>query len=261
MTETEISILESIAHLVRKNPNLLDHVISLCQKIGFENAQSILNIESTFNYIYKNNLWHSNESVSGPGSELFYTENLRKELPKLFSNYNIKSVLDAPCGDFNWMKEVLKNTDIIYYGGDIVYDLIDKNQLAYGSKNVNFLHLDITCSNLISADLIICRDCLFHLSFQSIRNFFLNFIKSDIKYILTTTHYNEANFQNCDIDDGGFRLIDLFASPFFLTPDPLEKIEDWIPGHPKRMMCLWSKNQIEKALPFLSNLGNRPIEP
>ena len=56
-------------------------------------------VEDRFTWIYKNNWWDSNESLSGAGSTLEYTNNLRKELPKLIIDFNICSVLDAPCGD------------------------------------------------------------------------------------------------------------------------------------------------------------------
>mgnify|MGYP000550077693 CR=1 FL=1 len=49
--------------------------------------------EYKFTWIYKNNHWQSKESASGTGSTLIYTENLRKELPKLFKKYSIKKYL------------------------------------------------------------------------------------------------------------------------------------------------------------------------
>jgi len=44
--------------------------------------------------------------VSGNGSELDAVENLIKELPLLLKKYNIKIIIDAPCGDYNWMKNL-----------------------------------------------------------------------------------------------------------------------------------------------------------
>jgi hypothetical protein len=79
-----------------------------------------------FTEIYNNNGWCSPESRSGNGSELKNTIKLRSELPYLFVKYNIKSILDIPCGDFNWMKEV-DLTNIEYKGADIVESLINLN--------------------------------------------------------------------------------------------------------------------------------------
>jgi len=61
---------------------------------------------SVFSQIHRNNLWGEQESVSGNGSSLAATANLRQELPPLLAGLNVTSLLDAPCGDFNWMKEV-----------------------------------------------------------------------------------------------------------------------------------------------------------
>jgi len=100
--------------------------------------------EDRFTEIYKNNYWRNDESRSGSGSTLAYTENLRKELPDLFREQNIQRLLDAPCGDFNWMSLVVQETGIRYTGGDIVAPLVDDNNSKFASENVDFIHLDIT---------------------------------------------------------------------------------------------------------------------
>jgi hypothetical protein len=89
--------------------------------------------EERFTKIYKWNFWRAAESVSGPGSSLNDTETLRKQLPVIFRQFDIKSVVDAPCGDFRWMQLVVKDNDITYTGGDIVKPMIEKNQATFGS--------------------------------------------------------------------------------------------------------------------------------
>ena len=202
-----------------------------------QNAKSVE--EETFSQIYLQNSWGNPESVSGDSSTLHYTENLRRELPGLFESYGIRTVLDAPCGDYNWMQHVVNSTNISYIGGDIVALLVEENNRKYGSDRVSFVHLDITSSPLPAADLMIVRDCLFHLSYRHIEDFLRNLLRSDIKYLLTTTHINENSFSNNDIGAGDFRLIDLYSEPFHF-PAPLTAIDDWIPGYNKRQMCLWS---------------------
>ncbi|MDR1323847.1 MAG: class I SAM-dependent methyltransferase, partial [Candidatus Margulisbacteria bacterium] len=66
-------------------------------------------------------MWDSKESRSGGGSEVDATKTIRKTLPKLWKKYKIKTFLDVPCGDYNWMKEIDKST-ITYIGGDIVQE-------------------------------------------------------------------------------------------------------------------------------------------
>jgi len=200
-------------------------------------------IEHRFTWIHKSNLWGDRESASGPGSTLRYTENLRRRLPALFAEYEVRKVLDAPCGDFNWMKEVVRETGIRYVGADIVPQLVADNNARYKSERIGFIHADITRGALPAADLMICRDCLFHLSNADVARFVDNFCRSDIPYLLTTTHINHSGFDNRDIRTSEFRLLDLRKPPFSF-PEPLCAIDDWIEDHPPRQMCLWSRDQL-----------------
>lgn len=202
-----------------------------------------------FTKIYELNWWGSAESVSGTGSTLRYTESLRKELPLLFSQFDIKSVYDAPCGDFNWMSRVLTSSgDIDYSGADIVPQLIEANQQRFGSKRIRFAVANIITDRFPVADLWICRDCLIHLSFNDIFLTLKNFVESGIPWILTTTHINKAGFVNLDIRTGDARLIDLFAAPFLLPPACHFRIDDWVPPDAPREMVLFDRQQVAEAL-------------
>ncbi len=57
--------------------------------------------ESVFSNIWRNNYFGSGESLSGPGSTLEQTANLRQKMPAMFDEYNIKLVFDAPCADIH----------------------------------------------------------------------------------------------------------------------------------------------------------------
>ena len=204
--------------------------------------------EERFTWIYENNYWQDGESVSGTGSTLQYTENLRRELPELFERFDIRSVFDAPCGDFNWMRLVVESTGICYAGADIVRPMVESLKARYGSERVTFTHLDLIRGPFPRADLMVCRDCLFHLSYTDARKVLENFVASGTPYLLTTTHRNDGSWGNRDIETGGFRPMDLFAAPYFLPRDPLVRIEDWVAPDPEREMCLWSREQVAAAL-------------
>ena len=60
--------------------------------------------EVVFSKIYERNLWDDPESASGRGSTLRRTTVIRRVLPALLSEVGAESLLDAPCGDFNWMR-------------------------------------------------------------------------------------------------------------------------------------------------------------
>jgi hypothetical protein len=192
--------------------------------------------------------WGSTESASGPGSTLAYTANLRRYLPRLFKEFSVTSIYDAPCGDFNWMKLVLQKSNITYYGADIVPAIIDKLRRQYATPTVSFECGDITLSEFPKVDLWFCRDCLFHLSNRDIILALRNFLTSGTPLILTTTHLNTAGFENIDIRTGGFRLIDLFSPPYFFPQETLARIPDWIEPWPPREMCLWSREQVAGAV-------------
>jgi len=213
-----------------------------------------LTVESKFTEIYEKRIWGSEDSVSGPGSSLEYTKNLRNWLPILFGTYSIKTIFDAPCGDFNWMRYVVKDTNIKYIGGDIVWSLIETNNSTYGGSNTSFIHIDLTKNLFPESDLMICRDFLFHCSFQHTKLVLRNFSRSKIQYLLTSTHINTEQFKNEDISTGGsYRLIDLFAPPYCFPRDVLFRVEDWIAPYPKREMCLWTREQIIHALKHFEN--------
>ena len=185
--------------------------------------------EDRFTKIYSSNHWNSSESRSGEGSTLENTQNIRAELPRILDLYKIKKMLDAPCGDFNWMQHVTKNTSIKYIGGDIVKPLIKYNLSKYGDKDTTFTHLDLTKNTLPTVDLLFCRDCLFHLSYKDILLVLNNFLVSSIPYLMTTSSAapNGPRIENSDIATSDWRLIDFFTEPFSLRQcDVLESISD-----------------------------------
>src|SRR5690606_7413973 len=126
------------------------------------------------------------ESASGTGSSADQTEKVARELPELFDSFNVSTVLDIPCGDFHWMKHVdLSRVD--YTGADIVGDLIRRNSNLHSKNGVRFEKLDIITGELPKVDLVFCRDCLVHLSYEAIFGALNNICNSRSVYFLTTT--------------------------------------------------------------------------
>ena len=207
--------------------------------------------EKIFNHIYHSRAWSTSYAtddnqqkitLDGPGSTLWYTVTIRSELPKLLKKWNIKSLLDASCGEFSWMRE-LDLTGIEYTGGDIVKDKIDKLSSEFPDKK--WLHLDIIEDDLPEVELWMCRDTIFHFPHDSVWKTLENFARSKIKYLLISSHPNQ---DNQDIDFGGFHPINFDASPFSFS-EPLDKINDTGPDYPVyREMYLYSREQIESFL-------------
>jgi hypothetical protein len=175
-----------------------------------------LSTKETFTRIKNKNLWGSRESVSGPGSDIEQTKTLVMELPELFKSNGIKTILDIPCGDFNWMRKVDLSA-IDYIGADIVDELISENTKKYNSCNKKFVSLNIITDVLPKQDLIFTRDCFVHLSYNDIKKAVKNIKTSGCKYLFTTTFINHHN--NHDIVTGGWRPINLQDEPFNF-PEP-----------------------------------------
>ncbi|RYD83703.1 MAG: class I SAM-dependent methyltransferase [Verrucomicrobiaceae bacterium] len=201
--------------------------------------------EEIFTAYYKENEWLDPESLSGPGSTAEYTANIRRGLPGLFQQLGVASMLDAPCGDYNWFRLIDRSNGPDYTGGDIVPPLIEANQAKHADEKTRFITLDITQSKLPSVDLWLCRDCLFHLSEDLVFQALENFVRSDIKWLLTSTH--PKGDLNTDIPTGSFRLLNLQIPPYNL-PSPAESMEDWIDPHPYRHLSLWSREDVQAAL-------------
>ena len=175
-----------------------------------------------FSKIYSDNFWLSKGSRSGGGSLMSTTKTIREKLPLVWDEYGIKTVLDVPCGDYNWMKEVDKK-NVVYTGGDIVEEVIAENNKKYSAQNVSFKVIDITKDELPEVDMIFCKDCLQHLSYEKIFMALRNFKRSKSKYLMTTSY--RKTIYNWDIHDGDCRPLNLLKKPFSL-PQPLMKIRE-----------------------------------
>ena len=198
-----------------------------------------------FTRIYASNLWGDQESVSGHGSSLDATAVVRRELPVLFERFGVRSVLDAPCGDFLWMQDIVGALDS-YVGVDIVPDLIEKNRARYQIDHVTFRCADISVDPLPRADLVLCRDCLIHLPTRLIANALRNFCSSGARYLLLTNSRTSAPYR--DIPVGSFREIDVQAAPFRF-PEPLWTIAENPTG--SRALCLWELTALRDILDSL----------
>ncbi|MFC0525504.1 class I SAM-dependent methyltransferase [Pontibacillus salicampi] len=185
-----------------------------------------------FTHIYRNNLWGDKESVSGSGSSIQQTIPLVEKLPSLFKKYNISSVLDAPCGDFNWMKRV-DLSGMSYVGVDIVQELIDQNNRLYHGDHVSFARMDILKDPLPKADVIMCRDALVHFPLKEIAACVENFKRSNSTYLLTTS-FPEVR-ENKNIRMGDWRPINLEERPFSF-PKPLHQLQEL---HDGKTLSLW----------------------
>ena len=174
--------------------------------------------------VYRENLWggESNTFYSGDGShrpELVqpYIDSVTTFLNSFQERI---SVCDLGCGDFNVGKELVKHTKS-YVAIDIVPELVAYNQEKFKADNLSFQCLDIAVDELPTADCVLLRQVLQHLSNAEVQRVVDKL--PNYKYVILTEHLPVGDFiPNKDIISGqGIRLkrqsgLDLLASPFNL---------------------------------------------
>ena len=146
---------------------------------------------------------------------------MRLYLPRVIQDLGIRRMLDIPCGDWHWMREV--PLDVDYIGADIVPEIVARNQQLYGREGARFVVLDVVADDLPCVDLVFARDLLVHLSFDDVRAALRNLVKSGSIYLLTTTFTDRAT--NPDIRTGNWRPLNLQKPPFCF-PEPLRLIDE-----------------------------------
>ena len=203
--------------------------------------------KEVFDWFYRRNLFGDSESLSGTGSTLAATGTIRAALPSLLSILDVNTILDIPCGDFFWAKEI--NWQPYHYiGADIVAGLVERNRSLYGSDSVEFQALDILTDTLPPCDLILCRDLFIHFPNELVRSALNNISGSGARFLLTT-QYNGVK-TNRDIKLGSFRPLNLMLPPFGL-PEPLRSVPDhdylklW-----DRTLALWPLDAVVRAMGY-----------
>jgi hypothetical protein len=174
--------------------------------------------------IYEQHLWGGKafDFYSGEGSHNseIVTPYLEAVTTFLKSHNNTLSICDLGCGDFNIGKHLTKHTKK-YFAIDIVDDLITRNKMKFKENHLEFHCLDLAKDKLPSADCVILRQVLQHVSNTEIQSIVKKL--KEYKYIILTEHVPNGNFiPNKDIISGqGIRLkhnsgINLLEPPFNL---------------------------------------------
>ena len=184
--------------------------------------------------IYDLKLWGGKEfdfySGSGSHDSKITIPYLKDVITFLKSHNNALTVCDIGCGDFNIGKHLTKYAKK-YSAIDIVEKLIERNKTLFKEKNLEFHCLDIVADKLPSADCIILRQVLQHLSNKEIEK--ITEKLTPYKYIILTEHIPLGIFNpNKDIITGqGSRLkynsgVNLLEAPFNLNVIAEQKFDE-----------------------------------
>ena len=202
-------------------PTSLVDRISAARMAAWQRRWKRMGQQERFDYIHRENRWGNRESVSGCGSTLEATERIRAALPGLLAEFEIRSMLDIPCGDFHWMQ--MLDLDVDYIGADIVRELIEQNQENCTSERCRFVHLNLIEDTLPHVDAVFCRECLVHFCHAEVKLAVANIARSGSEYLITSTYTDLA--ENVNIETGDWRPIDFTKAPFN-WPEPLQLVND-----------------------------------
>jgi hypothetical protein len=198
-----------------------------------------------FTGIYEQGIWtEGRDDVpgSGAGSTLDATATLRARLPGLLAELGATSLLDVGCGDLHWMSKL--ELPCPYLGIDIVPAVIARNVAEYGNETRQFAVSNAVSDALAPADVVLCREVIFHLSFADSRALLRNLLSTGCRWIMLTS--DSATRFNADIESGGARILNLEIAPFRLGA-PMQTVEE-DESYPGRRIGVWSAAQVRSAL-------------
>ena len=172
-------------------------------------------LRQAFERIYASGAWRygsEDASASGLGSEIGAASDIARRLPGVLEDLECRVLLDVGCGDWTWMREVDLPCD--YVGIDVVPSVIAQNR-SHAREGVRFQTLDAVCEPLPQADVVLCREVLFHLGWEDGLRLLRN-IKRSARWLLATS--DTQIWFNSDIRTGDFRNINLQLGPYRLPP-------------------------------------------
>lgn len=202
-------------------------------------------LKARFDTIYKAGIWRHGDHAtpgSGQGSSLASTDSLRRTLLSLLTQLGAKTLLDVGCGDLSWMQHLPIEAD--YIGIDVVDTVIERNREIFERPGRRFAVLDATIDELPEADVVLCREVLFHLSFDDIHRLLRNVLSKNRRWLILTS--DRQTLFNSNIPTGDFRLLNLEARPFGFPP-PRHEIDDSA-VFPRRIVGVWDAAQVRERL-------------
>jgi len=135
-----------------------------------------------FDKIYEGNFWGFG---SGHGSLPAVTRGYRDFIEKFLQANKIRSVVDYGCGDWQFSR-LIDWKGAHYTGLDIAKKVIESNNQKYASGDVEFLAIEPSDNEIPSADLLITKDVLQHLTRNEIERFLRQCLKKNPGVLLET---------------------------------------------------------------------------
>ena len=197
-------------------------------------------LNAIFDSIYETNLWGNG---SGSGSKESLNQGYIEFLQNFMRENHITSVADVGCGDWQFSKNI-DFSGICYTGYDVASFVINANKAKYEKQNIVFKHYSGDFSQIKSADLLLCKDVLQHLSISKIHEFIA--ILPKFKYALIANDIasqSTAKFENNEIASGQYRPLNLTKAPFNLKLKPIFTIKR-MPAEPDICVMLYKNENL-----------------
>jgi SAM-dependent methyltransferase len=197
-------------------------------------AQGAPAMTGVFSRIYRRNEWNGTATRSGPGSNLEPTARVREALQQLVEWLDLQSVVDAACGEGLWQPELPG-----YLGLDVAPEAIEAARRNHPEREYRVHDVRRGCP---TADLVLCRDVIQHLSLRDGRAVLGAIRESGSRWLLASTY---VGTRNRAISSGGYYSPNLEAAPFELPPALLLLHDGYDYGagttlrDPTKMLGLW----------------------
>ena len=186
-------------------------------------------METWFTRIYEHNEWGNNGSTtyrgsSGGGSSVEANEVYTQQIRQLIQDYDIKSVVDLGCGDWQSSHLIYKDLkNVTYTGYDCYKPMIESNQSQFAESHPHcrFEHLDIfkDRKQIKDAELYILKDILQHWTCAEIKTFLDWIATKPFRCVVVCN----CSGQTVDYQDEPFRSRPLSVNYYPLKRYPLMK--------------------------------------
>ena len=203
--------------------------------------------KARFEDVYATGQWqHGDPSVprSGTGSTVQRTEAVRAAILEAIALTNATSIVDAPCGDLTWMRELFPAfaaRGVRYVGVDIARSQVARLQAEFrGQAHVAFRAVDLVAQPTPRADLIFSRQALQHLNAEEALRVLHRWSRSGSRFLLQTQYsLRGAADENYNrLSGGDWARVDFTRPPYNLTR-PLRTWTDSSGEGYDEVLALW----------------------
>ena len=175
-------------------------------------------------------------------SSIAGTEIIRSQLPDIFSKYNITSMFDAGSNDGAWAKTMCNF--VKYSGGDINPEVVKAAKI--NNPDLDIVEFDVLEDLFPSVDLVFVRDVSIHLTNFEKQMLLINFVKSQVPWLMITQLPNIAVNHDIPIDCNIITAETNWCLAPWNFPTPVDSVYEYTPGG--RCLALWHRDQLVNIL-------------